>query len=347
MKQIIRLTESDLHKIIKESVKNVIMEYEMTPYDNLMQRSINNGGQDKVWEEYLSKKDTYYGAIAKIAMQNNHSYTDIIRDLQNKITEYNRQGRFGYNGQVLDIIGRFCSLLAYLNGAYEAAISRMRNGGVSESLLREWNPFAGMTYKDTNRYGVRQKIGDDKRGQWMKDLQSELKQMLEWKYLHGPKTVEATKAFIEFLEVEKRGLMDFVPLKKMAIALAGVAMLGGILNGQEPNDQTNSNMLSQNPPIQQVQQVQQQAQKIHFQVNSTELSQDAIQMLQQMGQNGGTFQIIVHESQNTSGMDSPHENELAQMRADTIKQALGSNVKVSFTRGTNSTTPYAEVIPGF
>jgi hypothetical protein len=69
-------------------------------------------------------------------------------------------------------------------------------------------------------------------------------------------------------------------------------------------------------------------------------------MLQQMGQNGGPFQIVVHESQNSSGMDASYEGQLSQMRADAIRQALGPNAQVSFVRGTNSITPYAEVIPG-
>jgi hypothetical protein len=343
MKRIIRLTEGDLHRIVKESVRNIILEYELTQNDEYMQRSMNNGGPDKIWEEFLAKKNTYYGAIAKMAAQNNHNYTDVLRDLQNKIQDYIEEGRFGNNRQVLKTIGKFCSLLAYLNGAYESAISRLRNRGVSESLLREWNPFAGLTYKDYNKYGVKQKIGDDKRGQWMRDLQNELRQLLDWNYLHGPKTVEATEAFIEFLEVEKRGLGDWTPLRRMTIALGTLAMLTNVLNVYAPGVQDNPQV---KPEIQHVKQVQQQAQKIPFEVDSADLSQDMIQMLQQMGQNGGPFQIVVHESQNSSGMDASYEGQLSQMRADAIRQALGPNAQVSFVRGTNSITPYAEVIPG-
>lgn len=335
MKTIIRLTESDLHRLVKESVRNIIMEYKATQYDNLMQRSMDNGAPEQVWDEYLAQQDTYYGMIAKTAMQNGHRYTDILRDLQNKIGNYQKEGRFGTDRQVIDTIGKFCSLLAYLNGAYESAIKKLRNNGVSESLLREWNPFAGITYKDTNKYGVKQKIGDDRRGQWMKNLQAELRQMLKWNYLHGPKTVEATEAFIEFLEVEKRGLMAFGPLKKMAISLAGVVLLGNVLNVYAPGTQNNPVVQpqQQQPQVQQVQQQQQQGDTIYFQVNSAELTPGAIQKLQKLAQGGGTFEVIVHESQNSSGVDARNENSLIQARID----AIGQYVNVSTaTRGTNN-----------
>lgn|GEM_PF-4566358 len=344
MRKPIRLTESDLRHIITESVINILKENNnFYQKDIIMQKSMENGGPDKVWESFLSKKNSYYGKIAKLAQENNHSYTDVLKDLQNRIINFNKEGRFGKNQTVIQTVNDFCSLLAYLNGAYEAAVSRLRNrngNAISEGI------FNGFTYKQQNKYGVQQKVGNDKTGEWMKQLQGELNQLLQWNYLHGPKTVEATKAFIEFLEVEKRGInIPTIPLKKLRNALIGVALLGNVLNVYAPNVQQNfNNNFNQQQKTQQVQQMQKQ--NIQFNVNSSKITQQTLSVLQQMGQNGGTFQIIIHQSQNRSGRDASYEGQLVQQRANVIKNALGQKCKTVVTRGNNANTPYVEVIPG-
>ena len=330
-------------------VNTLLRESDYYKKDILMQRSMENGGPDEIWENFLAEKNTFYGAIARLAKQNNHRYTDILRDLQNRVIEYTKEGRFGTNQDVVGTINKFCKLLAYINGAYEAAVNQLRNEMQIEPQPQEeisegvFDYVRNARYKDVNRYGVRQKIGDDRTGEWMRQLQGELRQLLEWNYLHGAQTVEATKAFIEFLEVEKRGLNIAVPLNKMKMALVGVALLGNVLNVYAPNVQrSNFN------PGQTTTQTQNQMspQNIQFDVNSAELNQQSIEALQQMGQNGGSFDIVIHQSQNSSGVDSSYETQLMQQRAQNIKNALGQNVRVTVTRGNNTPTPYVEVMPG-
>lgn len=361
MKTIIRLTESDLHRLVKESVRRIIMEQDpyqgqnnnikytgengkdYTRYYNLMRRSRQNGGADKLWVEYLAKKDTFMGYVAKMVLQNNHDYTDLLNDLEERIMGYMNEGRFGTNDYVLETIYKFCGLLSFINGQFEKAAkaayeeylnSQNSQNNLGESLIREafWD---GWAYKNTNKYGVRQKFGDDKKGQWMRDLQAELKQLLEWNYLHGAKTTIATEAFIQFLEVERRGILPVVPLKKMAMALAGVAALTNVLDVHAPGVQDNPTVNPQQPQVMQVQNQQQQGETIYFQVNSAELTPGAIQKLQKLAQGGGTFEVIVHESQNSSGVDAQNEkdNSLIQARIDEI----GKYIDISTaTRGTNN-----------
>lgn len=78
-KQVIRLKESDLHRMIKESVKQVLKESayprqqrrQLKEYTT-MQGSIDNGFNfPPEAEQYLAKRNTFFGNIAKLAQQNN------------------------------------------------------------------------------------------------------------------------------------------------------------------------------------------------------------------------------------------------------------------------------------
>lgn len=359
-KKIIRLTESDLHRIVKESVKKVIREGVYTPNlsnpkqyskqingSGRMQRAVNNGGQAQAANEYISNTNTYYGAIAKIAKENNTTYTDILNDLQDKITYYLQNGYFGEQKDVVTTIQLFTELLAYLHGAYESAVSSLYGNRVNEGL-GDW--FDGLGYKDTNRYGVRQKIKDkgespyavnQRNGQWMTDLQNELKQLLQWKFLHGKKTVEATKAFIEFLNVEKRGLGNFnigrKSIRIMYISLIGLTLL---LSGDGARSSNPQGQINQPP---QTQQTAQQAQNvtINFNVNSSTVNPAEMEKIQSLANYNGPITLIVHQSQNSNGQDASYESHLALQRAQAIMNVLGK--KCNVVRGTNSQTPSVEI----
>lgn len=344
MREIIRLSEKELKNMIAESVRRILNENNNFYQKNiLMQKSIDNGAPDEVWESFLAEKNTFYGAIAKLAQQNNHRYTDVLTDLQNKILNYANEGRFGNNQDVINTVNQFCMLLAYLNGAFESAVNRLRNQNLKENVL---DYVRGVGYKDANRFGVQQKVGNDRTGEWMRQLQGELQQLLQWNYLHGPKTIKATNAFIEFLEVEKRGMNIGASLNKLKTALVGIAMLGNVLNAYAPNISHQNTNYNPNPTQTTQTQQQMKPQTIQFNVNSAELTQQTMSVLQQMGQNGGSFNIVVHQSQNSSGKDASYEGQLVQQRAQNIKNALGQNVRVNVTRGNNTQTPYVEVIPG-
>lgn len=362
-KRIIRLTEGDLHKIIKKSVKRAIKEGVYTPNldspkqyskqingSGRMQRAVNNGGQAQAANEYISNTNTYYGAIAKIAKEHNTTYTDTLSDLQSKITYYLQNGYFGEQKEVTTTIQLFIELLSYLHGAYESAVSSLYGNRVNEGL-GDW--FNGLGYRDTNRYGVRQKIKDkgespyavnQRNGQWMTDLQNELKQLLQWKFLHGKKTVEATNAFIEFLNVEKRGLGGFdigrKSIRIMYISLIGLTLLlsgdGG--NGSTPQGQVNQ-------PAQ-TQQTAQQSQNItiNFDVNSSVVSPMGMKKLQNAANFNGPITLVVHQSQNSSGQDASYESHLTLQRAQAIMNILGK--KCNVVRGSNTQNPCVEIQVG-
>jgi hypothetical protein len=367
-KKLVRLTESDLHNIIRSSVNKILFESPYKPNANkpktykqqvnhsgLMQKAVNNGGVSNEMNEYLSNSKSYYAAIAKLAMENNITYTDTLSDLQNKITYYLNYGYFGNNSEVTNTIKLFTELLSYLHGAYESAAKQVYANRVNEGVS-DW--FRGLAdnfrYKDTNRFGIHQKIDDrsgnqyavrQKNGQWMTDLQNELRQLLQWKFLHGKKTVNATEAFIKFLEVEKRGFGDFTlawkNLRVMYISLIGLTLL--LSSDEGNNNAMQPNQFGSQPTTQQTQQ-QSQSLNIGFEVNSPTINQDGLQKLQSLANVNAPITIVVHQSQNSSGKDASYEAHLYMQRAQAIMNMLGKQCKV--VRGSNSQTPYAEVVVG-
>lgn len=369
MKRTIRLTENELHDFITESVKSILCELEVPNQINRsdrMQVAVDNGNNLEWATQYLAQEKTYYGYIAKLAQSNNTSYTKEISELQKKVTYYLTQGYFGKNDEVVTTIKRFSELLSYMHGLYEAALSRVakRKKLYPESLMLEdsWlQRIPGyITHKSTNKYGVNQRPNDksgnqyavqQSNGQWMVDLQNQLKQFLKWNFLHGQKTIEATEMFIEFLNVEKRGIFVWTPRKKQALnamkkALIGIAAVGAMLSFMG-DGKTAGNMSNQQiAPSHNIEVVQQKQQPVNvsFAINKYQLSQEDIQQIQSLPK--GNYKIVVHNTQNKSGKDAWYENDLAQNRANAImKHMQGSHV--TYERGENvvSNQAVVDIIP--
>lgn len=97
MKRKIRLTESDLHIIVKESLNKVIKEYYETPYknfyndDDVNQMSIFNPIDkgyisSKTFEEFLNEK---YDEMLDLIIAQNHEITDAYNTKNYKFFRYN------------------------------------------------------------------------------------------------------------------------------------------------------------------------------------------------------------------------------------------------------------------
>lgn len=352
-KHTIRLKESDLHRMIKESIIRVLNESPVPNqinHSSQMQGAVNNGTQNAWANDYLAEKNTYYGYIAKIAKENNTSYTETISNLQKKVNYYLNNGYFGNNKEVITTIQLFTELLSYMHGAYESALSRVVKG-----MKNEASPMQRLkdmiVYKNSNKYGVQQRVNDKSgnqyavqqgNGQWMNDLQSELQQLLKWNFLHGKKTVEATQLFIKFLEVEKRVLFRWFDknqsniINTMKQLLMGVTVLASVagMAGDMSNNNTNNIPQQNTNNVEMTQQTQQrQSINVAFQINQSTLSPEYIKQLQSIPANSNVT-IIVHNTQNSSGKDASYENQLAQNRANEIAKHLkGANVQ--FKRGSN------------
>ena len=368
MRQRVRLTESSLRRMIKESIRQVLNEGPIpnqVNHSTQMQGAVNNGTQNEWANDYLAEKNTYYGYIAKIAKENNTSYTNVISNLQKKVTYYLNNGYFGNNKEVTSTIQLFTELLSYMHGAYESALSRVVKGMQNEaSPLQRLKDY--IVYPKSNSYGVQQRVNDKSgnefaiqqgNGQWMSDLQSELQQLLKWNFLHGKKTVAATELFIKFLEVEKRTMFKWFSkneskiITSMKQALIGVTMLasglgmlgiGNTNNGNNTMQQPTNNIeMTQQAPQQQT---VQQGVNVSFQINQSTLSQEDIQQLQSLPQ--GNYKIVIHNTQNSSGKDASYDGELAQQRANQIAKYLkGSQVRYSRGSNVNGSSASAEIIP--
>lgn len=358
------MTESQLNKFVGECVRRCLNELQ-TPqnmpqqqvnHSNTMQAAVDNGGRPQGADDYLAQQDTYYGKIAQLAQQSSTTYTQIISDLQKKITYYLNAGYFGNNQEVLQTIKLFTELLSFLHGSYEAAASKAFNGRGS---MQE-GALDGLVYKKQNQYGVQQHVNDksgnqyavqnQKNGQWMTDLQNELQQMMKWNFLHGPKTIQATKLFIDFLNVEKRAFFMWFDnnskkiLNGLKAALVGVTLLlsvgGGLPNGGYNNNQQPNNM----PSVEMQAPQQQQSMQVQFNKNSAEISPEMAQQISQLPQ--GNYKIIVHELQNPSGVDASYENNLVQQRGTAIQNLLkGSNVTIERGENVSGTMASCEIAP--
>ena len=362
MKRTIRITENELHKLVTESIKKCLNEFSVPNQINhsgKMQMAVDNGVSNSWANDYLADKNTYYGNIAKLAKSNNTEYTTEISELQKKVSYYLSNGYFGENQEVVTTIQKFIELLAYMHGLYEAALSRVAKRMNEDSWAKRGLNY--LTHKDTNSYGVKQHINDksgnqyavqQNNGQWMVDLQNQLKQFLQWNFLHGKKTVEATQLFIKFLDVEKRGLFAWGGKQKKQIlngmrnALIGVAALGGLLMaiGGDGNANNVANQQNMQPTGIAMMQQKQQTMDVSFNINKYNLSQSDIQKIQSLP--AGTYKIVVHNTQNKSGKDASYENQLAQARANEIMKLMKGS-KVTFERGENvmGNMAQADIIP--
>ena len=353
------LTESELNGFITECVRRCINELhaqrmpnQRINHSNNMQMAVDNGGRPQGADDYLAKENTYYGKIAKLAQSNNTRYTDVISDLQQKMSYYLTAGYFGSNQEVLQTIKLFIELLAYLHASYEAAVSSV----MKKQGLNEW--LDGLRYRKQNRYGVQQHVKDDsgnkyavanqKNGQWMTDLQNELNQMLQWNFLHGPKTIEATKLLIEFLNVEKRAFFMWFDrrsskilkgIKHLLIGITVLATLGPSCGPQDTPEPTPD----YEPQIE-MQATQQQQIQVQFQINSAELSPEFAEQIQNLPQ--GNYKIIVHETQNTSGKDASYESQLVQQRGQAIQNLMqGSNVTIERGENVIGNMAFCDIMP--
>lgn len=329
---------------------------------NRMQKTVGRPNVPKELEDYLCSLDNFYGYVGRLARENNTNYLSAIKNLQSKVSYYLSMGYFGKNQDVVSTIKKFTELLSYLYGLYQKeAKKQWAKRGVNEGIFdKVRDTYHDLTHKDQNEYGVNQKIRDNSgnpyavnqmNGRWMTDLQNELKQFLEWKFLFGPKTIAATEAFIQFLNVEKRNPIGAIfsrpsrPLDIMKKALTAVVVLASFVGSEVPagNEALPMTNGTQNPGTEIVTQ-QTQTLNIGFNVNQSVIGQADMQQLGSMKGYEGNVTIIVHESQNSSGKDASYENQLVQQRGNSIMKALGLQ-NCNIQRGENVIgQPYAEVV---
>lgn len=340
---------------------------------NRMQKTVGRPNVPKELEDYLCSLDNFYGYVGRLARENNTDYLSAIKNLQSKVSYYLSMGYFGKNQDVVNTIKKFTELLSYLYGLYQKeAKKQWAKRGVNEGIFDKVrdtvhnvkDAYYDFVYPDQNDDGINQKVRDDSgnpyavnqmNGQWMTDLQNELKQFLEWKFLFGPKTIAATEAFIQFLNVKKRSLMGAIftkaskPLQVMKSTLIGVAVLASVMGGLSGDAGANGgNNGGAMAPTQTAgtEVVTQQSQTINigFNVNQSKIGQADMQQLGSMKGYEGNVTIIVHESQNSSGKDASYENQLVQQRGNSIMKALGLQ-NCNIQRGENVIgQPYAEVV---
>lgn len=93
-KQVIRLTESDLHRIIKESVNKVLTELDWKTYANAEKKAIERG-DTSYWRE---KGETFPNTISKAADQRIRAkrFGDAAKDAFNRDFGY-QQGEHFYD----------------------------------------------------------------------------------------------------------------------------------------------------------------------------------------------------------------------------------------------------------
>ena len=126
MKQLIRLTESDLHRIVKESVNKILSEAinELDPrtYASYADKRRAQGKDDKAWQGTVAAKDAY----------NKQFGTDY--------TSYGEDGSFHK-------IGHYMGGNDYNVTDAEQNVSNGRNGARARGYQQEYNP-----YNDTYDY---------------------------------------------------------------------------------------------------------------------------------------------------------------------------------------------------
>lgn len=376
-----------MDRIIRESIRKNLYEYvaadvpnngkQQINYSNRMAGSIANGSQtpQRQAQAFSGNNTTTGGRIYNNSVSRGEDYTQVIQNLQNKIKYYLSKGYFGQNQTVVNVIQKFIELLNYTNAYYESQVSR-RSQSVNEGLWDNIKNLGNrMVYPEQNRYGVNQRIDKDDsghqfavngdyKGQWMTDLQGTLNEFLKIDYLHGKQTVEATKAFIEFLNVDKRSIWSGVTTggngnsattpqnptspnpnnsggsgaqdklrklnKAILIALAALTSLMGDVRGQVDNQQV---QVQQQPQVAQtVQQMpqQQQIQNINtaFEFNSAAITNDMAQSLQSLPQ--GNYIITITNAQ---GGNQAYNQQLYQQRAQSIQQNLPQGVNATFRFG--------------
>ena len=244
-------------------------------------------------------------------------------------------------------------MLAYMHGLYKSAITRaQKRQNLSQPQMQSINEglFDKVQYPKYNNYGMQQRVNDTSgnefaiqqdNGQWILDLARELQQLLDWKFIHGTKTVEATKAFIQLLNVDERGMFDFRKLKRVAAILGIAVSLTGAMSPNTGNQQMNQNNIEM---TQQMNQNQTQKVDVSFQINSYEINPNDYQKIQSLPK--GRYKIVVHNTQNKSGRDASYEQQLVQNRAQQIAKLLqGSQVSLERGSNVNGNMATAEIIP--
>lgn len=311
------------------------------PRAEILQSLANRKGRNG----QLTQNANIYGT----SQQRGEDYTQVIKKLNSKIQHYLDYGYFGNNQEVINTITEFQRLLLYCNGRYELNAKRAYNADQKhlEEGIKDY--IKGLRYKDQNQYGLQQKItrddsgsefavNGDTSGQWMVDLKSTLQEFLKIGYIYGPKTVEATNAFIEFLNVEKRSLLGFFKksqvkgsLKKLALATAAaLAMLAatGNCSGSQGQQQLQQQQ-STNPQLM-IQQNRQQSMNSNtgFDFDSSQVTQHMSQTLRNL--QPGNYVITIT---NARGGNAQYNQKLYQQRVNSIKQNLPNGVAATFNYG--------------
>jgi outer membrane protein OmpA-like peptidoglycan-associated protein len=312
------------------------------PRAEILKSLANRKGQNG----QLTQNANIYG----ISQQRGEDYTQVVKKLNSKIQHYLDYGYFGNNQEVINTITEFQRLLLYCNGRYELNAKRAYNADQNhlEEGIKDY--IKGLRYKDQNQYGLQQKItrddsgsefavNGDTSGQWMVDLQSTLQEFLQIGYIYGPKTVEATNAFIEFLNVEKRSLFGFLKkgqfkgsLKKLALATAAaLAMLAaGNCSGTQGQQQQQLQQQPTTNPQPMIQQYHQQSADSNtgFDFDSSQVTQHMSQTLRNL--QSGNYVITIT---NARGGNAQYNQNLYQQRVNSIKQNLPNGVTATFNYG--------------
>lgn len=128
-KQIIRLTESDLHKIIEESVEQIISELDWRTYDKAAEKAFEKYEQAPSHEEgrvKMYQSNQFKDAALKRQAQQYDGITD--RNYEGNLSDYPKE-----------INGKPTSKRKQMAGA--AQIARYKRGGdVFNPETKKWQP---------------------------------------------------------------------------------------------------------------------------------------------------------------------------------------------------------------
>lgn len=128
-KQIIRLTESDLHKIIEESVEKIITELDWRTYDQAAEKAFDAHNQAPSYEEgrvKLHQMNQFRNAALKRQAKQYDGVTD--RNYDKGLSDYPKE-----------IDGKPASQRKQMAGA--AQIARYKRGGdVFNHDTKKWQP---------------------------------------------------------------------------------------------------------------------------------------------------------------------------------------------------------------
>ena len=92
-KKIVRLTESDLHRIIKESVQTILKEYDETFVDKMRKRDAEEKASWDAWENSFNffKQDNLPTSL------DNKVYYDVNKVMHNDMMNSNSPDRYGFS----------------------------------------------------------------------------------------------------------------------------------------------------------------------------------------------------------------------------------------------------------